>query len=107
MKYIAERLRELRKKTGKNQEEIAMTLGISAATLSRIENDPKDSKMIHIKKLADYYDISLERLFSLDEYKIRELRKNMSIQILYPSEINSAKFFFELAKQLEIIEKIR
>ncbi len=56
MKYIANRLRELRKKTGCLQQEVANYIGVSAATQSRIESNLKVDKMKIITIESDVFE---------------------------------------------------
>ncbi|MGG0891702.1 helix-turn-helix domain-containing protein [Cytobacillus horneckiae] len=59
-------LRVLRFKLNKQQYKVAEELGISVRTLSRYEKDQVIPNKIMIKKLADYYGVTLQQLTEED-----------------------------------------
>lgn len=67
---FSKRLIELRGQ--KNQQEICDTIGITTATLRRYEKGETKPDIIIAKKLADYYEVSLDELFDENYEKGKE-----------------------------------
>jgi transcriptional regulator with XRE-family HTH domain len=59
---IGERIRELRRKKGFNQKELADHIGIRESTLSRYENDKRAYQWDGLIRLADALDTSVDYL---------------------------------------------
>lgn len=64
--YMKLRIRALREARGISQEAAAEQLGISGATLSRIENNAQNTKLDTIKALSELYRVSVPELFEYD-----------------------------------------
>ena len=62
------RLKELRKEKKLTQKELADYLGINEKTISRWENGESNIKPEKAKKLADYFDVSVEYILGYDEF---------------------------------------
>lgn len=60
-----QRARNLREDLGLSQDEIALKLGISRATVDRYENDRYDLKLSYAIELAKIYNVSLDYLTGL------------------------------------------
>ena len=60
-----QRARNLREDLGLSQDEIALKLGISRATVNRYENDRYDLKLSYAIELAKIYNVSLDYLTGL------------------------------------------
>lgn len=56
------RLKELREKQGLTLDDIEEQTGIKRATFSRYENGKSEPKIATWKKLADYFDVSVDYL---------------------------------------------
>ena len=67
---FSKRLIELRGQ--KNQQEICDTIGITTATLRRYEKGETKPDIIIAKRLADYYEVSLDELFDENYEKGKE-----------------------------------
>lgn len=61
-KTLGEKIKELRMQKMYSQGEIANELGVSKAMISYIENDEKMPSILLLKRLAKYYDVSLDYL---------------------------------------------
>lgn len=61
---MGQRLVELRERRDLNQVEVAEAVGIGRPFLSSIENGKKDGSISTIAALADFYDVSLDYLYS-------------------------------------------
>lgn len=59
---FGKRLKQLRKKTGKSQLDIATELGISRARYSHYENNHVEPDIELIRKLADYHNVTSDYL---------------------------------------------
>ncbi len=68
------RLKELRKIKGKNQTQVANAVGIAQTTLSGYENETRQMDYDNMKKLADYFEVSVDYLLG------REQSENSPIQ---------------------------
>lgn len=60
-----QRARNLREDLGLSQDEIAIKLGVSRATVNRYENDRYDLKLSYAIELAKIYNVSLDYLTGL------------------------------------------
>ena len=59
---IGVKLYELRINRGETQEQVAESIGISYVSLSRYETGQRIPKLNIVKKLANYYGVSLDEL---------------------------------------------
>lgn len=57
------RLEEIRKQKGINQEELARALEVSRQTISSLENGRYNPSIILAFKIARYFDMSIEEIF--------------------------------------------
>ena len=62
-----ERLRDLRAKSGKNQDTVSEECGISRIALARYEGGQRMPKMNILAKLAEYYGVTVDYLMGRDE----------------------------------------
>ena len=56
------RIKELRKKRNITQLKLAMDLGSKQNTISRYETDEYEADYDMLKKIADYFDVSIDYL---------------------------------------------
>lgn len=78
---LADKIKQLREERRKTLEEMAVDVGISAATLSQYENGMRKIPYTAVKKLAKYFDIDLTLLYGM-EFGVgggtkEELKENM------------------------------
>lgn len=59
-------IRELRKKTGFRQEDMATALGVTRQTINAIENEKYNPTLELAMKLAKLLNTTVEELFMLD-----------------------------------------
>ena len=57
------RIEEIRKKHGMNQEELADALEVSRQTIGSLENGRYNPSIILAFKIARYFDMSIEEIF--------------------------------------------
>ncbi len=73
------RLKELRNKLGLSQTQLANQIGIAQNTLSQYEKGTRQPDHETLKKLADYFDVSIDYLLGRDE---TTQKKGVKIPIL-------------------------
>ncbi|NMB62763.1 MAG: helix-turn-helix transcriptional regulator [Chloroflexi bacterium] len=61
------RIRELRKKLGLRQEDLATSLGVTRQTINAIENNKYNPSLELAMKLAKLLNITIEELFIIEE----------------------------------------
>jgi putative transcriptional regulator len=61
------RLEEIRKKHGINQEELAAKLEVSRQTIGSLENGRYNPSITLAFKIARYFDMSIEEIFIYEE----------------------------------------
>jgi len=69
MLNLGNKIRELRKKKGLTQEQLANAFGISAQAVSKWEQNDSYPDMAMIPALASFFDVSLDTLFEFDPAK--------------------------------------
>ena len=66
-KSMKNRIEEIRKKHGMNQEELADALEVSRQTIGSLENGRYNPSIILAFKIARYFDMSIEEIFLYEE----------------------------------------
>ncbi len=61
------RIEEIQKKHGMNQEELADALEVSRQTIGSLENGRYNPSIILAFKIARYFDMSIEEIFLYEE----------------------------------------
>ena len=61
------RIEEIRKERGIQQEELAKKLGVSRQTISSLENGRYNPSIMLAYKIARYFDMSIEEVFIFEE----------------------------------------
>jgi transcriptional regulator with XRE-family HTH domain len=77
---IGKNLRGLRKNQGKSQIDVARETGISQKNLSKYETNKFNPKYETIKKLADYYNVTVAYLLG-EEEKVESVDKDIDTNI--------------------------
>ena len=80
MKTIGERLRFQRQKVGFSQEKMAEELNISSHYYYELENDRKKMSLKFLKKVCEYFGVSLDWLIFGYEGENSDESKNMQIE---------------------------
>ena len=76
---LGDKIRELRRRDGRKQEELASALGVTSQAVSRWETDGSYPDLELIPSIANYFGISIDELFGYNndrEKKINELLKH-------------------------------
>ena len=76
---IGNKLKTIRQQHGKSQKEIAKSVGVAHSTYSNYENGNRTPNMSTLKRIADYYEISVEHLLQLDNLKENREKNNISL----------------------------
>ena len=84
------KLKELRMIEGWTQEEVAKKLGVSKQTYRHYENEKRKPGLTTIKKLAEVYQVDLDRIFGTyddnkpNELNVKEGSESYSVNNLIP-----------------------
>ena len=84
------KLKELRMIEGWTQEEVAKKLGVSKQTYNHYENEKRKPGLTTIKKLAEVYQVDLDRIFGTyddnkpNELNVKEGSESYSVNNLIP-----------------------
>ena len=60
---LGKRIRELRQKTGLNQEKFALKIGMDRTYYASVEAGKRNIAIVNIKKIADGLGVTLSELF--------------------------------------------
>lgn len=103
------KLRELRKKEGWTQEEVAKKLGVSKQTYSHYENENRKPSLDTIRQLAKIYQVDIDIIFSEDALSPKEERDIAADleRMLSDLESNEALAFHGEAEDEESKELLR
>ena len=64
---IGKKIKELRKENGIKQKDIATALDISPQAVSLWENDNSDPDLENLKKLAQFFKVSIDEIMDFHE----------------------------------------
>lgn len=64
---LKNRLEEIRKQKGINQEELALSLEVSRQTISSLENGRYNPSILLAFKISRYFNMSIEDIFIYEE----------------------------------------
>ncbi len=62
---LGEKIRNLREKKGMFQRQLAAALDIDTAYISKIENEDKPLPRVHLERISELLDASLDELLTL------------------------------------------
>ena len=65
------RIEEIRKQKGIQQEEFAKSMGVSRQTISSLENGRYNPSILLAYKIAKYFDMTIEDVFLFDEEDLK------------------------------------
>lgn len=72
---IGEKIKDLRKKTGRKQEDLATALGVTPQAVSRWESNGGYPDMEMIPSIANYFHITIDELFGYNNDRDRIIQK--------------------------------
>ena len=70
---LGEKIKELRKRDGRKQEDLANALGITNQAVSRWEKDGSYPDMEMIPAIANYFGISIDELFGYENDREKKI----------------------------------
>ncbi len=105
MKYI-NNLKELRKKAGYTQDELAKILGISKRTLAYWEKGESTIKPDKAQQLAELFSVSMGYLLGFEEEKLEKSKKTIISQWKKESEALLKLGFILSDNDLDIISQL-
>jgi len=73
---LGEKLKQLREEKGVSQKEVADYLGISASGYGYYEQNQREPDVEKFKKLADYFNVSIDYLMGISNEKLTIYFKN-------------------------------
>jgi transcriptional regulator with XRE-family HTH domain len=79
-------VRELRKKAGIQQKELALEIGVSNASVSDWENGKKDPTGERLEKLADFFGVEKSEILGQGRYDARDMFKPADPKIVGVTE---------------------
>ena len=75
-----DRLKELRRRNGLTQQQLADVLGVVRSTVSGYENGTIEPKQHTLTKLADYFQVSFDDLIVLDHILDYQIYDNYDVK---------------------------
>ena len=106
---FGQRLLELRKKSNKNQADVAKVLGISQPAYQNYENGRREAGYATISKLADFYGVSTDYLLGRETpddplevmgIKVRDVDDDAFIKMYRELPDNAKCVFLDVMKKL-------
>ena len=70
---IGQKIRELRRRDGRTQEELAQAIGVTSQAVSRWESGGSYPDMEIIPSIANYFGVSIDELFGYDNERSRKI----------------------------------
>lgn len=67
MKQLSSKIKDLREARGLSPEELAERLGFAKSTVWAYESGKKQVSVVHLERLADFFEISVDSLLSRNE----------------------------------------
>jgi transcriptional regulator with XRE-family HTH domain len=67
LKIFAERLKQLREKTGDNSRTVAKALGLSTSTYLYYEQEKTQPNLDTLVKIAKYFNVSVDYLLGIED----------------------------------------
>ncbi len=101
---FAERLKQLRKEKGLTQEELALIISKNRSTVAGYETERKEPDHETLKKLADYFEISVDYLLGRTDIRTStrietKAYHNLDVCGLSDEAIKQIEDYIEFVKQ--------
>lgn len=97
------KVKDLRNNINKTQEQVAKSLGISRAAYSHIENDRNEPDNNTLKKIADYYEVTIDYLLGRTNDKHEEVlaaaHLDKDLKDMSPEQRQAVYDFIEFQKK--------
>ena len=79
---LGQKIKELRKRDGRKQEDLAGALGVTNQAISRCEKDGSYPDMEMIPAIANYFGITIDELFGYENDRENLMKK---LQVMVPT----------------------
>ena len=96
------KLRTLRKKKGLTQKELASDLGVALSTVAMWETANREPDLATIRKIAEYFDISIEELVN-DELELGYANYTLKNNARYDEEIISIRNMLHSRPEMQML----
>lgn len=78
MKQLSKKIKDLREVRGLSPEELADRLGFAKSTVWAYESGKKQVSVVHLERLADFFEISVDSLLDRNDRTINVDLQNMN-----------------------------
>ncbi|WFD09774.1 helix-turn-helix domain-containing protein [Tepidibacter hydrothermalis] len=101
---FAERMKQLRKEKGLTQEELAVIISKNRSTIAGYETERKEPDHDTLKKIADYFEVSIDYLLGQSDIKTTtnietKAYHNLDVGGLSEEAIKQIEDYIEFVKQ--------
>lgn len=114
---VGNRMQDLRKERGLNQDDVAAALGVSTGTISNWERGSRKPDLAQLNKLADYFSVSADYLLGRTNERDAEAKhfhspKNSDLwrrfaDLFEPGSIDYIEFAIEMKERDIDPEEVR
>ncbi len=103
------RLKQLREERGLLQNDLSKLLGVSIPAIGYYENEKRDISTDILKRLAEYFDVSIDYLLGKSDIRNPEKLKNIQFANAGGLDVNGLdeEDLLELQKQVDYIKKLK
>lgn len=98
-------LRELINAQGITQKQLALNLNIAASTLGNYIQDSREPDFETLKRMADYFDVSVDYLLSHHSKKASNFTEDELLHILRSLTPEQQEIYIELGKAIMRLNK--
>lgn len=98
LKLFGKRLKELRKKKGFTQEQLAEKINLFPKQIGNIETGNCFTTIVNLKKIADVLDVEISDLFDFDYLEDREFLEEKIINLVKSSSNDELRSIYRMMK---------
>ncbi|OED33515.1 helix-turn-helix transcriptional regulator [Planococcus maritimus] len=110
MKQLSKKIKDLREASGLSPEQLADRLGFAKSTVWAYESGKKQVSVVHLERLADFFEISVDSLLDRNDRTINVDLQNMNFlneytvmlddQPLNEAELAEAASFIQVKRRM-------
>ncbi|MFP3324406.1 helix-turn-helix transcriptional regulator [Planococcus sp. SIMBA_160] len=110
MKQLSKKIKDLREARGLSPEQLADQLGFAKSTVWAYESGKKQVSVVHLERLADFFEISVDSLLNRDDRTVNIDLQNMNFlneytvmlddQPLNEAELAEAASFIQVKRRM-------
>lgn len=100
---LGEKLKSLREERGMFQRDLAELLGVGVSTISGYEKDLKRPKSSNLKKIADFYGVTIDYLLG-NENNLSDLEEDFSEGVKVLRRANTQLTDEQKKKMIELMD---